>query len=205
MSLWLESSLTSVRKLADEAVGRIFPTDKKSDQRIEQLEKYVRKALENIPFEMYLFAGTAILYCASRRLLRNNDNNNDSSSPSNDTRRQLTAEELEWEAIIHAQKKQSNYKDPSLQAVMSAMSETKKKLRQVENPEEARKQKLKTLKVQAKSKATTALGISEESLQGKLSSLKKVEKDSSNPSKESDASDSYLKEWRNRLRNVAVN
>lgn len=189
--------------------------DTNRHRRTEQLELIVRHVLANVPLEVYLFAGTAVLYCAIRRWYSGNDNSNNNNNNNNNSpteSRRLTTEELEWEAKIHAQKKQSNYKDPSLQAVMSAMSETKKKLRRVDNPEEARKQKLKTLKVQAKSKATTALGISSDSLQGKLSSLKKVEqKDSSTnhqhpkeKNKET-SSDSYLKEWRNRLRNVAVN
>lgn len=203
MSIWSDA-FKSVCLFAEEQLSGILPlNDTKRYRRTEQLERFLRNVFENVPLEVYLFTGTAIAYCVYQKLCHYRDDSNGGSHPSQ-PRKRLTAEELAWEAKIHAQKKQSNYKDPSLQAVMSAMSETKKKLRRVDNPEEARKQKLKTLKVQAKSKATTPLGISTDSLQGKLSSLKKVEKDN-NIQKENEVSfDSYLKEWRNRLRNVAI-
>lgn len=199
MSLWSEA-FNTVSLFAEKQLGGILPRTKRQQQ-FDQFQKVLWNVLENVPCEVYLFAGTAVVYCVYQKLYNGSNSNSNTGDGSNPSKSRLTAEEIEWEAKMYAQKKQSNYKDPGLQAVMSAMSETKKKLRRVENPEEARKQKLKTLKVQAKS--VTPLGISKDSLQVKLSSLRKVENEPIQ--KENEASSSYLKEWRSRLRNVAVN
>ena len=133
MSLWTQSA-QSIRLFTEKQFGGISYKWKRH-RRTEQLETIVRNALKNVPLEVYLFAGTAILYCAFRKLCNyQSDNSGNGDSSNSEPRKRLTAKELEWEAKIHAQKKQSNYKDPSLQAVMSAMSVVLKSLLAVSKP-----------------------------------------------------------------------
>jgi hypothetical protein len=163
-TIWPDLTLFAASTFGFRFVRRRFGRSNGTISRPRTTIQGVLETILGISPDLALFLGTALWFRFWRR-----------RSGGSDRGGNLRTGDPTDEAELYQQKKERGFKDPSLYNFIDTCVETKKTLRKVEDPENARKEKLKTIRQAQQAKPRGPLGLSPDCLKNSREGLRPID------------------------------